>query len=100
MSIIRFYEDAWYKVKFYDIEKMSFKFLAQKIEALDSDNLENSEINESNFVKGKITWDFELEISTEMIWRNKDYQDQFNLLIEKILAFGKEQEIFIAGDNF
>lgn len=84
MNKIFYLKEAWYKVDlmFTDTE---IKFKAFKIEALDEENIENSDINNYPDVYGNINWDFSFTIHSEMNWINRDFKNQFDILIEFLI---------------
>lgn len=93
-----FYEKAWYAVD-YVLSDYKLSFVAWKINGLD-DFIEKSDLDDSMDISGSITWDLKLSLQCDTYWQNKDYLDQFNLLIMEIIRFAKSIPYFIIDDSF
>ena len=84
-----YYPDAWYKVIF-ELNETNLKFKCFKIKGLDLENAEDSECYEDEDVEGIFRWDGTISMNmTDIYWGNKEFQDQFNLMMEKIIQKGE-----------
>lgn len=86
-TVVKYYEDAWYKVQ-YVINEITLDFIAWKIIELDG---ENSKVGKEPYIRGTIKWDdcvdFVHEEGRHYHYCGIHHVEQYNLLWKEIYKF-------------
>lgn len=90
-EVIRYYPELWYKVE-YIVDEHMIRFRAFKIDALDEQNIEDSEISELLDTSGFIKWDGCIEIGHNAHYCNIEFAEQYFKLIKEIYKFNAEND--------
>jgi hypothetical protein len=86
-KIIKYYPEAWFKVE-YEVEEITVKFKAWKIQSLDEDNPKKSDIgNDEPNIEGYIKWDGCLNFKQDDHYCGMYHAKQTLLLMTEIYRF-------------
>ncbi|MGH1339007.1 MAG: hypothetical protein ACRBFS_23020 [Aureispira sp.] len=88
-EIVKYYCDAWFKVVYTEGE-VYLNFKAYKIEGLDEENLENSDVEEEHEVEGEVRYDGLMNIKANQQYVNLDYAHQTYLMIKHVEKFNEK----------
>lgn len=84
---VKYYADAWFKIE-YEINDISIHFKAWKIDSIDEENIENSDIHSKDpEITGFIKWDDCMEFKHEPHYCGLYHAEQTLLLIKHIYGF-------------
>lgn len=82
-----FYADCWYVVDYlFRSFEEGVKFKAFKIRRIDLENVTDSEFFPNPDLWGRITWEIIPEINCCTEWKNVEYREQFNKVLDYIIA--------------